>query len=121
MTFKKQFLEFRENSMARNVMREDYVQQMILDFLAENGWSKNASAPELRETGVDIKVRNNNFGRYFLVECKGDPSLKVKSPSGSSYSCMNSAMGQIISRMHNNRKRNDKYGYKYGLGFPISF
>ena len=76
------------------------------------------------EQGVDIKVRNNNYGRYWLVEVKGDPSAKVKSPAGSRSSSFNSAIGQIITRMHS--KRSEKYrecyhGYKYGLAFSTYF
>ncbi|MDO8734828.1 MAG: hypothetical protein Q7K21_06685, partial [Elusimicrobiota bacterium] len=57
---------------------------------------------------------------YYLVECKGDPSKKVKSPTGSRNSIMNSAIGQIISRMHTDRK--SQYGgYNYGIAFPYSF
>lgn len=55
------------------------------------------------------------------IEAKGDPSIKVKSPAGSRSSSFNSAVGQIITRMHRNGKRGYKYGYKYGVAFPISF
>jgi hypothetical protein len=77
----------------------------------------------LWEKGVDIKVkklRPKTYGRYFLVECKGDPGKKVKSPDGSRNSSMNSAIGQIITRMHTRRK--SMYGgYNYGIAFPYSF
>lgn len=76
---------------------------------------------ELWEQGVDIKVRNDKFSRYWLIEAKGDPSIKVKSPAGSMSSSFNSAVGQIITRMHRNGARGYKYGYKYGIAFPVSF
>jgi hypothetical protein len=36
-------------------------------------------------------------------------------------SSFNSAVGQIITRMHRNGARGYKYGYKYGIAFPASF
>jgi len=105
----------------REIITEDFVQKSLIAHLETNGWSKSLKGAELWEHGVDIKVRNNNFARYWLIEAKGDPSIKVKSPSGSQSSSFNSAVGQIITRMHRNGKRGYKYGYKYGIAFPISF
>jgi hypothetical protein len=105
----------------REVLTEPFVQKCVLKYLAENGWSTSLRAAELWEQGVDIKVRNDKFSRYWLIEAKGDPSLKVKQPSGSMSSCFNSAVGQIMTRMHRSGKRGYKYGYKYGVAFPASF
>ena len=105
----------------RTILTEDFTQNALIKHLENQGWGESLEAAGLREQGVDIKVRNNRFPQYWLIEVKGDPSLKVKSPSGSRSSSFNSAVGQIITRMHRNGKRNYKYGYKYGIAFPISF
>lgn len=105
----------------REIITEDFVQNCVIKHLEENGWSKSLQSKELWEQGVDIKVRNNNFARYWLVEAKGDPSAKVLNPSGSQSSSFNSALGQIITRMHRTGARGYKYGYKYGIAFPTSF
>ncbi len=105
----------------REIITEDFVQKSVIKHLEKNGWSKSLQSKELWEQGVDIKVCNNKFSRYWLVEAKGDPSEKVKSPAGSQSSSFNSALGQIITRMHRNGKRGYKYGYKYGIAFPTSF
>lgn len=105
----------------REIITEDFVQNSLIEYLKLQGWSKSLKSAELWEKGVDIKVRNDKFSRYWLIEAKGDPSIKVKNPSGSQSSSFNSAVGQIITRMHRNGTRSYKYGYKYGIAFPISF
>jgi len=105
-------------------MEELFVQKQVREFLKEEGFgSENVKISDLRERGVDIKVKKERpkpCGWYYLVECKGDPREKVKSPSGSRSSSLNSALGQIISRMHTDRK--SVYGgYYYGVAFPVSF
>ncbi|MDD4931155.1 MAG: hypothetical protein PHG66_03325 [Candidatus Colwellbacteria bacterium] len=103
------------------IISEGFVQKCVINHLENQGWSKSLKSAELWEHGVDIKVRNNKFSRYWLIEAKGDPSKSVKSPGGSRSSSLNSALGQIITRMHRNGKRAYKYGYKYGIAFPYSF
>ena len=105
----------------RTIITEDFVQKQVIDFLNKEGWSTSLQKAELWEQGVDIKVRNNKVSRYWLIEAKGDPSIIVKSPSGSMSSGFNSALGQIITRMHRVGKRGYKYGYKYGIAFPTSY
>ena len=104
-----------------HIITESFVQNALISHLENNDWSTSLKSAELWEHGVDIKVRNNKFARYWLIEAKGDPSAKVKNPSGSRSSSFNSALGQIITRMHRNGKRSYKYGYKYGIAFPASF
>ena len=103
------------------LLTEPFVQDCVIEHLSKQGYGKPLKPKGLREHGVDIKVKHKNYGRYYLVECKGDPSKKVKAPEGSRNSIMNSAIGQIITRMHTKRKRSYKYGYKYGIAFPVSF
>ena len=95
----------------REIITEGFVQKCIVSYLKIRGWNTSLKNAELWEQGVDIKVRNNKFSRYWLIEAKGDPSIKVKSPAGSISSSFNSAVGQIITRMHRNGKRGYKYGY----------
>ncbi|MFA5935055.1 MAG: hypothetical protein WC827_04175 [Candidatus Paceibacterota bacterium] len=110
--------------ITRNIISEEFVQKSVREFLSKEGFgSKNVEVTDLREKGVDIKVkkvRPKPCGWYYLVECKGDPKENVKSPSGSISSSLNSALGQIISRMHTNRK-SIYGGYNYGVAFPQSF
>src|SRR3989344_9533513 len=103
------------------LLAEPFIQEKVINYLAETkGFTKPMKPTGLREHGVDIKMKHKNYGRYFLVECKGDPSKNVKSPEGSRNSCMNSALGQIITRMHTNKK-GSYGGYNYGIAFPESF
>ncbi len=105
----------------KQIITEIFVQNSLIDYLKMNGWSKSLKSAELWEQGVDIKVCNNKFSRYWLIEAKGDPSVNVKNPSGSMSSSFNSALGQIITRMHTEGARGYKYRYKYGVAFPLSF
>lgn len=108
----------------QKILTEPFVQSRIRKHLSARGYGKveDLKNTELHQKGVDIKLKRRKFGRYFLVEVKGDPSEKVKSPEGSRNSIMNSALGQIVTRMHTKRKKGlYKYGYKYGIGFPASF
>ena len=107
-------------------MIEPFVRKKIEKYLKEKGWSDNLQSSVLRGHGVDIKVKKEKpkkYGRYWLIETKGDPGLKVKSPGGSRSSSFNSAIGQIITRMHTKRRKYKQgyHGYKYGVGFPSSF
>ena len=103
------------------LLTEKFVQDNIIEYLFRKGWSRNLRSKSGDEHGVDIRVRNNNFARYWLIECKGDASKTAKSPSSHREVCFNLALGQIITRMKSNGKRGYKYGYKYGVGFPASF
>lgn len=103
------------------ILTETFVQKRVIQYLRANGWNTSLQSGELWERGVDIKVRNDKFSRYWLIEAKGDPSETVKSPSGIRSSSFNSALGQIVTRMHRNGKRGYKYGYKYGIALPGSF
>lgn len=106
---------------SRVILTEDFVQDCVIKYLSSKGWEKSLKSAHLWEQGVDIKVRNNKYSRYWLVEVKGDPSEKVKSPEGSRSSSFNSAVGQVITRMHRNGKTMYKYGYKYGIAFSMYF
>jgi hypothetical protein len=106
------------------LLSEPFVQNCIRKYLNKRGFGRpDDKNTGLNEHGVDIKVQKikpRRIGWYFLVECKGDPSGKVISPEGWRNSAMNSALGQIITRMHTARKA-IYGGYNYGIAFPYSF
>ena len=103
------------------LLEETFIQKQVINYLSKTkGFNKPVKPTGLREHGVDIKIKHKDCGWYFLVECKGDPSEDVKFPEGWRSSAMNSAIGQIITRMHTKRKA--LYGgYNYGVAFPYSF
>ncbi|OGG55134.1 hypothetical protein A3D62_00835 [Candidatus Kaiserbacteria bacterium RIFCSPHIGHO2_02_FULL_49_11] len=103
------------------LLPEKFVQDNIIEYLFRKGWSRNLRSKGTDEHGVDIKVRNNRYARYWLVECKGDASKTAKYPRSHREVCFNLALGQIITRMKSDGKRGYKYIYKYGVGFPVSF
>lgn len=103
------------------LLTEDFVQEKIVEYLHASGWSKSLKAKGLREHGVDIKVRNDKFSRYWLIEVKGDASPNAKYPRSHREVNFNLALGQIITRMKSNGARGYKYRYKYGVGYPASF
>lgn len=103
------------------LLEEPFVQKQVINYLSETkGFNKPVKPTGLREHGVDVKMKHKKCGWYFLVECKGDPSKNVISPEGWRSSAMNSALGQIITRMHTARKA-IYGGYNYGIAFPYSF
>lgn len=103
------------------LLTEDFVQGKIVEYLHSNGWSTSLKAKGLKEHGVDIKVRNDKFSRYWLIEVKGDASPTAKYPRSHREVNFNLALGQIITRMKSGGARGYKYRYKYGVGYPASF
>ena len=92
-------------------LSEKFVKQSIIKWLFRNGWGRNLELGELRDQGVDIKVRNNKFSRYFLIETKGEGKTRQVNESTFVHS-----LGQIITRM----KTGGTTRYYYGLGLPES-
>lgn len=103
------------------LLTEKFVQDSIIEYLFRKGWSRNLRSKTEKEHGVDIKVRNNKFSRYWLIEVKGDASNEAKHPSSHREVNFNLALGQILTRMKSDGKRGYKYRYKYGVGYPTSF
>lgn len=89
-------------------INEKFVKQAIIKWLFRNGWGRNLSVGELRDKGVDVKVRHNNYSRYFLIEVKGEGKIRQADEVAFVYS-----LGQIITRMKTGNSR-----YYYGLGLP---
>jgi len=86
----------------KKMLSEKQVKTAIINWLYRNGWGRNLKHGELRDKGVDIKVRHNNYARYFFIEVKGEKHAEVSFV----YS-----LGQIITRMKTGKSR-----YYYGLG-----
>ena len=103
------------------LLTEDFVKENIIKYLSKNGWNTSLMSKNLKEHGVDIKVRNDKFSRYWLIECKGDASKMAKFPRSHREVNFNLAIGQIITRMKTDGARGYKYRYKYGVGYPSSF
>ena len=76
------------------LLTEKFVKQSIINWLFRNGWGRNLRVGELRDKGVDIKVRHNKYSRYFLIETKGEGKIKQADEVAFVYS-----LGQIITRM----------------------
>src|SRR3989344_7893203 len=100
------------------LLTEKFVQDSIIEYLFRKGWSRNLRSKTEKEHGVDIKVRHNNYSRYWLIEVKGDASKNAKYPRSHREVNFNLALGQIITRMPTSGARGYKYRYKYGVGFP---
>lgn|SRR5574341_21944 len=90
-------------------MTEEFVKNSIIKYLSRKEWGTNLHFGNLRERGVDIKVRHNRYPRYFLIECKGQGISR-----GSSEGAFINSLGQIITRM----KSGGTTRYYYGLGLP---
>lgn len=103
------------------LLTEDFVQDKIISYLNQNGWSRSLKSKTLKEHGVDIKVRNDKVARYWLIEVKGDASPTAKYPRSHREVNFNLALGQIVTRMITDGVRGYKYRYKYGIGYPASF
>jgi len=97
----------------KKLISEKFVKQSIIKWLFRNNWGRNLQTGELRDKGVDIKVRHNNYARYFLIEAKGEGQSK----SWRSQNEVNFVygLGQLITRMKTGKTR-----YYYGLALPES-
>ena len=90
-------------------LSEKFVKQSIIKWLFRNGWGRNLEVGELRDQGVDIRVKNNKVSRFFLIETKGEGKTRQVNESTFVHS-----LGQIITRM----KTGGTTRYYYALGLP---
>lgn len=97
-----------------NGISEDVVKNAVLIHLGKHGY-RPASIKTISEHGVDIVVRKQNYGRYFLVEVKGDPSPKAAHPNSGREVRFVYSLGQLLTRINPDR------GYYYGLAYPSSY
>lgn len=95
----------------KKLISEEFVKRAIIKWLSRNGFGRNLQYGDLREKGVDIKVQNNKYGIYFVIETKGESILRQGQEVAFIYS-----LGQIITRMATGKITR----YKYGIGLPES-
>jgi len=91
------------------ILSEDFVKNSIIKWLSANNWGY-LQFGGLREKGVDIKAKHNQYPIYYFIETKGEGKIKQADEVAFVYS-----LGQIITRMNTNNTRN-----KYALGLPES-
>ncbi len=90
------------------VISEDFVKNSIIKWLSCNGWGY-FKFDDLHTHGVDIRARAIKYSRYFYIETKGQGKLIQSSEVAFIYS-----LGQIITRMKNNKSTRTYYA----LGLP---
>ena len=98
-------------SKSKKLISETFVKISIIQWLSTKGWGRNLKFGELHEKGVDIRVKNNKSGSYFLIEAKGQGNRRQ-----ADYNNFYRALAQIVTRM--NVKKTTQY--KYGLGLPYT-
>lgn len=98
----------------QKTISEKFVKQSIIEWLFRHNWGRNLRMGELKDKGVDIRVRHNKYARYFLIETKGEGSATSKSWRSQRETHFVYGLGQIITRMETNAR------YYYGLGLPDS-
>lgn len=89
---------------------EEFVKHAIIRHLSANGWGTNLKFGSLTERKEDIRVRHNKYGRYFIIETKGDGTKRTSSKDEVNFVY---GLGQLITRITTIKK-----GYYYGLGLP---
>ena len=95
-------------------LTEDRVKNAVIANLASMNYLPRAIKSH-SEHGVDIKARHQRYGRFFLVEVKGEPSDGVKNTRSGREVRFLQALGQLVTRIQPER------GYYYGLAFPASY
>jgi len=93
------------------VMKERFVRNAVIDYLGRRlHYGTNLRTKTGSEHGVDIRVRHNRYGRWFLVETKGES--KAKSARSQRETSFIYSLGQIITRMASGARD------YYGIGLP---
>jgi hypothetical protein len=98
----------------RMSLTEDRVKNAVIVKLAKMGYEPRA-IKSLTEQGVDIKARHRRYGRFFLVEAKGDPPSSAKNAGSGREVRLLMGLGQLMTRMQ------PQTGYYYGLALPVSY
>ncbi|MCX6794516.1 MAG: hypothetical protein NTY31_00745 [Candidatus Falkowbacteria bacterium] len=99
----------KKQSKNDKLLSEDFVKNSIIKWLSANNWG-HLEFGGLREKGVDIKAKHNQYPIYYFIETKGEGKIRQADEVAFVYS-----LGQIITRMKTNNTRN-----KYALGLPES-
>ena len=88
---------------------ERKVRDAIIQWLSTKGYGTNLKYKDGHEKGVDIRVKNNQYGVYYLIEVKGQAG-------SNDHNNFIHALGQIVTRI--TVQRGTKY--RYGLGLPYT-
>ena len=99
---------------------ELFIQKAMIVYLKNKGYTKIVNASELWEHGVDIKVRNKDYSRYWLIEVKGGSSSKnARSVETNNFVF---GLGQIVTRIQSVTEPKASTGSnKYGVAYPNYF
>jgi len=100
----------RKLTQRSQLISEDFVKRSIINWLTCNKWGRNLRFGGLRDHGVDIRVQHSDYGVYYLIETKGESTIRQGQEVAFVYS-----LGQIITRMNVPKGK-----YKYALGLPDS-
>ncbi|MDP2925368.1 MAG: hypothetical protein Q8N99_03285 [Nanoarchaeota archaeon] len=90
------------------IITEDFVKNSIIKYLSANNWG-HFQFGGLRERGVDIRAKHNQYPIYYFIETKGQGKIRQADEVAFVYS-----LGQIITRMKTNNTRN-----KHAIGLPV--
>jgi hypothetical protein len=85
------------------VISEDLVRNSIIKRLSCNGWGF-FKFDKLHTHGVNIRARAIKYSRYFYIETKEQDKLRQSSEIAFIYT-----LGQIITRMKNNKSTRTYY------------
>ena len=98
---------------------ETFIENSVRKYLSESGYSIG-KPKELWEHGVDLKLRNANYSRYWYVEVKGGSRSKnARSVDTNNFVF---GLGQIITRIQSTTDPQAKRGSnKYGVAYPYYF
>jgi hypothetical protein len=91
---------------------EDFVKNSIIKWLSANNWG-HFQFGGLRERGVDIKAKHNQYPIYDFIETKGQG--KIRQARQADEVAFVYSLGQIITRMKTNNTRN-----KHAIGLPTT-
>lgn len=100
---------------------EPFIQAAVLDYLnTARNYGKVVASKEPWEHGVDIKVKNNKYARYWLVEVKGGSTAKNANSVDTNNFVF--GLGQIVTRIQSITAPVATAGSnKYGVAYPDYF
>lgn len=90
------------------MLTEDFVKNSVIKYLSNNGWGYFKFS-DLHTHGVDLRAKKHGYGRYILVEAKGEGKIRSSNEVAFIYS-----LGQIVTRMSTNGNTR----YYYGIALP---
>ena len=106
--------------MQKGFPYEQFIQEVMIMYLEGKGYTKVVNASKLWEHGVDIKVRNKDYSRYWIIEVKGGSTSKnARSVDTNNFVF---GLGQIVMRIQSvTEPKASKGSNKYGVAYPDYF